>query len=199
MRRLLTGAVDAEVADTSLRVIAAFDDLVAEGGTLQQLTDLAAAMLGREVYLRDDLLDRLVRAGAATEADLARLDQLAWQLGSRVERGRQAVAVDLDDRQFLAAGIEHAGGRLGTAWTERPDATGIAAEELVMERLTSAAAARILQDHDAVRPQEAGSTESLERLLAGDFSGDGLVGMARRARTSTAATGWSSWRAGRRA
>ena len=86
MRRVLTGAVDAGLADASLRAIAAFDDLVAEGGTLQQLTSLASTMLGREVCLRDDLLDRLVRAGASADADLTHLDQLAWQLGSRLER-----------------------------------------------------------------------------------------------------------------
>lgn len=183
MRRLLTGPLDTEDAGASLQVIAAFDDCLSDAGTLLDLTMLAAGLLDRNVTIRDDLNDRVICCGPEGEviANPKETRALANRIAVEAGRGRQAAELTLDDLAILAATLDHAGGRLGIAWTEQPGPDALVLDELVLERLARAAASRILQDQEQARPREPGRADALERLLVGDLSPDMLGSLCRRA------------------
>lgn len=189
MRRLLTGPLEPGDAGASLQVIAAFDDCLSDGGTLLDLTMLAAGLLDRGVSVRDELNDRMIACEPTGDVVLAgtiATRAMAGRIAAEAGRGRQATEVTVDSAALLAATLDHAGGRLGVVWAERPGPDTLVLDELILERLARAAATRILHDHEQARPSEPGRADALERLLAGDLSPDMFSPLCRRARIDPA-------------
>lgn len=168
-----------------MQVIAAFDDCLSDGGTLLDLTRLAVGLLDRRVTVRDDLNDRIVVCpldGEVAETNTVETRAIAGRIAIGAGRGRQAAEFTVDGVALLVATLDHAGGRLGVAWTECQGLNAVVLDELILERLARAAASRVLQDQEHARPREPGRADALERLLAGDLSADMFGPLCRRAR-----------------
>lgn len=133
------GDSDPEVA-AALRIISAFDSLVAQQSDLEAFVRLAAELLDAEVNVSDMWNDRLsgfTAGGAALQPEAAP----EGILGALPPYG--AAVVD----GFLASSIQTAGGAIGVSWAKRPHREWTELDAVVIERLSASVAIDSVQVH----------------------------------------------------
>lgn len=123
------GVSDPEVA-AALRIIAAFDDLVARQATVDELVQAAATFLGTQVCVSEMWNDRSCGFDKAGERIEGRVPPDGL-LGSLPPYGAAVVA------GCLAASIQTAGGTIGLAWAVPRDQDWSETDAVVMERLAA--------------------------------------------------------------
>jgi hypothetical protein len=186
MKRLLERVADDETG-ASLRVIDAFDRLVADGAGAEELVGAAAGLCGREVGLDDVHAARALRclpAGAPEPADREVAAAVSRAAVAARLRGRRAVVLDSDLGAVVAASIEWASGRLGVVWAHGSERPFGVLDQLVVERLAAAAGIAALRQREQAHE---GGTAAVERLLCGELSVEEATVAARRARLEPAA------------
>lgn len=153
-----------------LTVIDEFDSLVAERSPLEGLVSKASALTSRDAGVLDALNGRICRASHAGDVSVADIndepaDEFIAALSAMRLRARETALVTSGRHEAVAASVDDAGGRIGLAWIKGTE-PWLPRDELVVERLASAAAidAIRLRDHRATR---AGLDDAaLERLLS---------------------------------
>lgn len=168
-----------------LSVIDQFDQLVADRAPLERLVQTAVELTGRRGGVLDALNARLCVAApgmAATTVEPPGEDGrvLATLTATRL-RGRETGIVDVGDDEVVAASVDDAGGRIGATWLDRGVAPWRPLDELVVQRLSSAAAINSVRLRDGRATRSRLDYAALEQLLSSPLSDEAAAEAVRRA------------------
>lgn len=133
------GDSDPEVA-AALRIISAFDDLIAQQADLDSFVRMAAELLDGDVRVSDMWNDRSCgygRDGSPLEVEA----MPEGILGALPPYGAAIV------EGFLASSIQTAGGAIGVSWATRPHLEWTELDAVVIERLSASVAIDSVQAH----------------------------------------------------
>jgi hypothetical protein len=168
-----------------LSVIDAFDQLIADRAPLERLMDAAIALTGRGGGVLDALNGRLCVAAPGQPATIADppgdVGAIISTLTATRLRGRETGIVDVGGIEVVAASVDDAGGRIGATWLAQGHEPWRPLDELVVQRLSSAAAI------DSVRLRDDRATHSrldyaaLEGLLSSPMTDEAAAEAVRRA------------------
>jgi hypothetical protein len=168
-----------------LSVIDQFDQLVADRAPLEKLVDAAVALTGRRGGVLDALNGRLCVATPTAEAAVADPPGddgavLATLTATRL-RGRETGIIDVGDTEVVAASVDDAGGRIGVAWLDQGREPWRPLDELVVQRLSSAAAINSVRARDDRATRSRLDYAALERLLSTEMTDEAAAEAVRRA------------------
>jgi hypothetical protein len=168
-----------------LTVIDEFDQLVADRAPLERLVEAAVSLSGRQACVLDALNGRLCVGGPGIPADRseppgAHGAVIAALTATRL-RGRETGIVDVSDGEVVAASVDDAGGRIGLCWLVRGEAAWRPIDELVAQRLSSAAAISSVRLRDERATHSRLDYAALEQLLSGPLTEEAAAEAVRRA------------------
>jgi hypothetical protein len=168
-----------------LSVIDQFDQLVADRAPLEGLVEAAVGLTGRRGGVLDALSGRLCVAApgrAATIVDPPGDDArvLATLTATRL-RGRETGIVDVGGDEVVAASVDDAGGRIGATWLNQGTAPWRPLDELVVQRLSSAAAINSVRLRDDRATRSRLDYAALEQLLSSPMSDEAAAEAVKRA------------------
>lgn len=168
-----------------LTVIDEFDQLVADRAPLELLVDAAVALTGRRTCVLDALNGRLCIGGPAApglcrEPPGDEGEMIATLTATRL-RGRETGIIGSDRGEVVAASIDDAGGRIGLCWLCADSTPWRSIDELVAQRLSSAAAISSVRLRDERATHSRHDYAALEQLLSGPASEEEVASAVRRA------------------
>lgn len=168
-----------------LTVIDEFDQLVADRAPLERLVEAAVRLTDRRACVLDALNGRLCVGDPGEDAALSdppgsHGDVIATLTATRL-RGRETGIVDVADGEVVAASVDDAGGRIGLCWLVRGDAPWRPIDELVAQRLSSAAAISSVRLRDERATHSRLDYAALEQLLSGPLTEEAAAEAVRRA------------------
>jgi hypothetical protein len=168
-----------------LTVIDEFDQLVADRAPLERLTDAAAALTGRRTSVLDALNGRLCVGGPGVASTIVDppgddADVITTLTATRL-RGRETGIIGTAGGEVVAASVDDAGGRIGLCWITQGDPPWRPIDELVAQRLSSAAAINSVRLRDERATHSRLDYAALEQLLSGPLSPEAAAEAVRRA------------------
>ncbi len=168
-----------------LTVIDVFDQLVADRAPLEQLVDAAVDLIELRTGVLDALNGRLcvgLPGQPATTVDPPGEDAAAITiLTSTRLRGRETGIVSVGQSEAVAASIDDAGGRIGACWVNRGSRAWRPIDELVVQRLSSAAAINSVRLRDERATRSRLDYAALEQLLSSQLTSESAAEAVRRA------------------
>ena len=168
-----------------LTVIDVFDQLVADRAPLEQLVDATVSLLDRRTGVLDALNGRLCiglpRQSAATVEPPGEDAAVIATLTSTRLRGRETGIIAVGDSEVVAASIDDAGGRIGACWVSRGSREWRPLDELVVQRLSSAAAINSVRLRDERATRSRLDYAALEQLLSTPLTDESAAEAVRRA------------------
>ncbi|MFN8628951.1 MAG: helix-turn-helix domain-containing protein [Chloroflexota bacterium] len=167
-----------------LTVIDEFDQLVADRAPLERLVDAAVSLTDRRTSVLDALNGRLCvgsPAGPAVIGEPPGEDAavVAALTATRL-RGRETGIVGVDEREVVAASVDDAGGRIGLCWLDGGGIAWRSIDELVAQRLSSAAAINSVRLRDERATHSRLDYAALEQLLSTPLSAEAAAEAVRR-------------------
>lgn len=168
-----------------LSVIDEFDQLVADRAALEQLVDTAIALTGRRGCVLDALNGRLCSGTPGVPSAIAEPPgddgTVITTLTATRLRGRETGIVDVGDAEVVAASVDDAGGRIGACWLDQGEEPWRPIDELVVQRLSSAAAINSLRLRDERATRSRLDYAALEQLLSTPMTDEAAAEALRRA------------------
>lgn len=168
-----------------LSVIDQFDQLIADRATLESLVDAAVALTGRPGGVLDALNGRLC---LGTPDDGAIITDPPGEAGAIIAtltatrlRGRETGIVDVGEDEVVAASVDDAGGRIGATWLGKGPEPWRPLDELVVQRLSSAAAINSVRLRDDRATRSRSDYAALEQLLSSPMTDEAAAEAVRRA------------------
>jgi len=168
-----------------LSVIDEFDQLVADRAGIEQLVDAAVSLTRRRAGVLDALNGRLCVASVQDRATMveppgedARV--ITTLTGTRL-RGRETGIIVVGDEEVVAASVDDAGGRIGACWLNQGEAPWRPIDELVVQRLSSAAAINSVRLRDERATRSRLDYAALEQLLSMPMTDEAAAEAVRRA------------------
>jgi hypothetical protein len=167
-----------------LTVIDDFDQLVADRAQLEALVDAAIGLTGRRACVLDALNGRLCAGDPSSPAAVVdppgREGVVISTLTATRLRGRETGIVDVASGEVAAASVDDAGGRIGACWLERGAIPWRPLDELVVQRLSSAAAINSVRLRDERATRSRLDYAALEQLLSAPLSDEAAAQAVRR-------------------
>jgi hypothetical protein len=168
-----------------LSVIDEFDQLVADRAPVEQLVDAAVGLTGRRGNVLDALNGRLCTGATgvpATTGEPPGTDAgVITTLTATRLRGRETGIVDVEGSEVVAASVDDAGGRIGVCWLDRGREPWRPIDELVVQRLSSAAAINSVRLRDERATRSRLDYAALEQLLSTPMNDEEAAEAVRRA------------------
>ena len=168
-----------------LSVIDEFDQLVADRAPLEQLVDAAVELTGRRTCVLDALNGRLCtgapRVPAAMSDPPGAEGAVITMLTATRLRGRETGIIDVGGAEVVAASVDDAGGRIGACWLDQGEEPWRPIDELVVQRLSSAAAINSVRLRDERSTRGRIDYAALEQLLSGPLTDEAAAEAVRRA------------------
>lgn len=168
-----------------LTVIDEFDQLVADRAPLERLVEAAVFLTGRRACVLDALNGRLCIGEPGAPAALVDPPggeaAIIAALSATRLRGRETGIVGVDDAEVVAASVDDAGGRIGLCWLAGGGTAWRSIDELVAQRLSSAAAISSVRLRDERATHSRLDYAALERLLSDPLSEEAAAEAVRRA------------------
>jgi hypothetical protein len=168
-----------------LGVIDEFDQLVADRATLEQLVDTAIALTGRRGCVLDALNGRLCTGTPGVASSIAEPPgndgSVITTLTATRLRGRETGIVDVGGSEVVAASVDDAGGRIGACWLDQGEEPWRPIDELVVQRLSSAAAINSVRLRDERATRSRLDYAALEQLLSTPMSDEAAAEAVKRA------------------
>lgn len=168
-----------------LSVIDRFDQLVADRAPLESLVETAVGLTQRRAGVLDALSGRLCIASPGSAATIVEppgddIRVLATLTATRL-RGRETGIVDVGGDEVVAASVDDAGGRIGATWLNQGIAPWRPLDELVVQRLSSAAAINSVRLRDDRATRSRLDYAALEQLLSSAMTEEAAAEAVRRA------------------
>ena len=168
-----------------LTVIDEFDQLVADRAPLERIVEAAVRLTARRTVVLDALNGRLCAGEPGRDATSGEPpgddeDVIAALTATRL-RGRETGIVDTSRGEVVAASVDDAGGRIGLCWLDRGERAWRSLDELVAQRLSSAAAINSVRLRDERATHSRLDYAALEQLLSGPLTDEGAAEAVRRA------------------
>ena len=168
-----------------LSVIDQFDQLVADRAPLEQLVDVAVGLTGRRGGVLDALNGRLCVATPGVRASISEppgddARVLATLTATRL-RGRETGIIDCGGDEVVAASVDHSGGRIGATWLNQGSEPWRPLDELVVQRMSSAAAINSVRLRDDRATRSRLDYAALEQLLSSPMTDEAAAEAVRRA------------------
>jgi hypothetical protein len=168
-----------------LSVIDEFDQLVADRAPVEQLVDAAVGLTGRRATVLDALNGRLCTGAAGVAATIGEppgtdVGVITTLTATRL-RGRETGIVDVDGAEVVAASVDDAGGRIGVCWLDQGEEPWRPIDELVVQRLSSAAAINSVRLRDERATRSRLDYAALEQLLSTPMNDEEAAEAVRRA------------------
>lgn len=162
-----------------------FDQLVADRASLESLVETAVGLTQRRAGVLDALSGRLCVATPGVAATIVEPPGddgrvLATLTATRL-RGRETGIVDVGGDEVVAASVDDAGGRIGATWLNQGAAPWRPLDELVVQRLSSAAAINSVRLRDDRATRSRLDYAALEQLLSSPMSDEAAAEAVRRA------------------
>ncbi len=195
MQRIIRIARETDpIAVEWLVAIDAFDKLVARRAPLETLARVAARMSSRSVGVDDSWNGRRVElivgsgpsAGSDDAGHAEALRGLIAAIAARRLKGGRAMVVRTGSVDALAASIDVAGGRIGSVWMIADKRPWTSIDQLVLARLSNAAAIDAISTHAEQLAKSRVDTGTVERLLGSAVSEAEASEAGRRAQLPTA-------------
>jgi hypothetical protein len=168
-----------------LGVIDEFDQLVADRATLELLVDSAIALTGRRGCVLDALNGRLCIGAPGVPSEIrdppGEDGAVIVALTATRLRGRETGMVDVGGVEVVAASVDDAGGRIGACWLDRGVESWRPLDELVVQRLSSAAAINSVRLRDERATRSRLDYAALEQLLSTPMTDEAAAEAVRRA------------------
>jgi len=168
-----------------LSVIDAFDQLVADRASLEELVDAAVEITGRRGCVLDALNGRLSMGSPDVQATTSEPPgdeaRVITALTSTRLRGRETGIVDVGGVEVVAASVDDAGGRIGACWLDQGADPWRPVDELVVQRLSSAAAINSVRLRDERATRSRLDYAALEQLLSSPMSEEAAAEAVKRA------------------
>ena len=168
-----------------LSVIDEFDQLVADRAPLEQLVEAAVELTGRNGWVRDAHNGRLCTGGPRVPAVISEppgdAGVVITALTATRLRGRETGIVSVGDAEVVAASVDDAGGRIGACWLEQGKELWRPIDELVVQRLSSAAAINSVRLRDERATRSRLDYAALEQLLSTPMSDEAAAEAVKRA------------------
>ena len=168
-----------------LSVIDEFDQLVADRATLERLVDTAIALTGRRGCVLDALNGRLCTGTPGVPSAIAEPPgddgTVITTLTATRLRGRETGIVDVGGSEVVAASVDDAGGRIGACWLDQGEEPWRPIDELVVQRLSSAAAINSVRLRDERATRSRLDYAALEQLLSTPMTDEAAAEAVRRA------------------
>jgi hypothetical protein len=168
-----------------LTIIDEFDQLVADRAPLERLVEAATRITERRACVLDALNGRLCVAEPGTEGSItdppgAEGDVISALTATRL-RGRETGIVAIADGEVVAASVDDAGGRIGLCWLASGGVAWRPLDELVAQRLSSAAAISSVRLRDERATHGRLDYAALEQLLSAPLTEEAAAEAVRRA------------------
>jgi hypothetical protein len=168
-----------------LGVIDEFDQLVADRATLERLVDTAIALTGRRGCVLDALNGRLCTGRPDVPSAIAEPPGddggVITTLTATRLRGRETGIVDVGGSEVVAASVDDAGGRIGACWLDQGEEPWRPIDELVVQRLSSAAAINSVRLRDERATRSRLDYAALEQLLSTPMNDEAAAEAVKRA------------------
>jgi hypothetical protein len=168
-----------------LGVIDEFDQLVDDRATLERLVDTAIALTSRRGCVLDALNGRLCTGRPGVPSVVAEPPGddggVITTLTATRLRGRETGIVDVGGSEVVAASVDDAGGRIGACWLDQGDEPWRPIDELVVQRLSSAAAINSVRLRDERATRSRLDYAALEQLLSTPMSDEAAAEAVKRA------------------
>lgn len=168
-----------------LSVIDEFDQLVADRAPLEQLVEIAIALTGRRACVLDALNGRLCAGAPGSPPSIVDPpggdEAVITTLTATRLRGRETGIIDVGESEVVAASVDDAGGRIGACWLDRGSGPWRPLDELVVQRLSSAAAINSVRLRDERATRSRLDYAALEQLLSAPMSDEAAAEAVRRA------------------
>jgi hypothetical protein len=167
-----------------LGVIDEFDQLVDDRATLERLVDTAIALTSRRGGVLDALNGRLCTGRPGVPSVVAEPPGddggVITTLTATRLRGRETGIVDVGGSEVVAASVDDAGGRIGACWLDQGDEPWRPIDELVVQRLSSAAAINSVRLRDERATRSRLDYAALEQLLSTPMSDEAAAEAVKR-------------------
>jgi hypothetical protein len=168
-----------------LMVIDDFDQLVADRAPLERLVETAATLTKRRTCVLDALNGRLAVGAPGSPSVIVEPPgdegRAISALAATRLRGRETGIVDVDGSEVAAASVDDAGGRIGACWVARDGEAWRPLDELVVQRLSSAAAINAVRLRDERATRSRLDYAALEQLLSTPMTDEAAAEAVRRA------------------